>query len=614
MYQKIVEFISNPKVQVIAAVAAILTFASGFRFYGLDWGQDNFLHPDSYAIIRTAQNVHLPDWPLSLGQLLDAENSPLNPHNFAYGSFYIYLLKGIGSFISNFTEGQALKDLHLAFVGRGMSAFFDTGTVLLIYLLGRRLYNHRIGLLAAVFAAFTVLSIQQAHLCTVDSMLTFFITLTVLVSALLVNQQFKHNIWIAVPIGICMGLAIATKLAAAALLAVVVTFFVLRCFKKGAEVEEDNIDKSSFRKGHILRNLSGLAVAVVVAIITIALTEPYVFIDWDSFMRDTQFNRDVVITGNMELPWSQQFISTVPFIYQVKHLSIWGMGLPLAISCWAGFVFTIIIMFWKRRKREILLLSWMVPYLIVVCTMEVKFVRYMLPLVPFFCILAAYLFAELHGWAKGKWRIAVIGVAAFVVISSIFYSFAYVGIYTKPHPLVQAANWANTNIERDEVVIIEEWEWTTYLGPYKKEIIHVYATDTPDKIDIIAGNLSNADYIFLATNRAYAAISRLPERYPYTSRYYEQLFSGELGFELAYCSTLYPSFAGITIIDDTFSRGNLPVPEGIKECSPSGAVINLGYADETFTVFDHPKSMIFRKNRDLTQQEIYDLLIGDTDT
>jgi hypothetical protein len=63
-------------------------------------------------------------------------------------------------------------------------------------------------------------------------------------------------------------------------------------------------------------------------------------------------------------------------------------------------------------------------------------------------------------------------------------------------------------------------------------------------------------------------------------------------------------------MDNTFTRSKLPVPEGMDICSPGGIIINMGYADETFTVFDHPMSMVFGKVTDLTQGELLDLLIG----
>ena len=102
----------------------------------------------------------------------------------------------------------------------------------------------------------------------------------------------------------------------------------------------------------------------------------------------------------------------------------------------------------------------------------------------------------------------------------------------------------------------------------------------------------------------------MTERYPLGSKYHELLFSGKLGFEMVYCAISYPSFLGVTFMDDTFTRSKLPVPEGMDICSPGGIIINMGFADETFTVFDHPISMVFSKVTDLTQGEILDLLIS----
>lgn len=264
--------------------------ALGLRLYGIAWDQGYILHPDEHAVLAAAWRIHLPDWPLSLSQLLDAERSPLNPHFFSYGSLPIYLLKGVGSILSNFKESLSGPDLML--VGRGLAAVFDTGTVFLVYLLGRRLYNHRTGLLAAVFVAFTVLSIQQAHFCTVDSMLTFLVALTVLVSTKVIFDPDKHNIRNAAVIGLCLGMAIATKLTAVILLGVIVTAYILRCF----EGESDGISKSSFRPSRIKGSLAGLAIVIPVALLTVAATEPYIFIDWDKFMADTRFVRDAVVT------------------------------------------------------------------------------------------------------------------------------------------------------------------------------------------------------------------------------------------------------------------------------------------------------------------------------
>jgi hypothetical protein len=590
--------------RVAIPLGIVLLFALGFRLYGITWDQGNILHPDEHAVLAAAWRIHLPDWPLSLTQLLDPQQSPLNPHFFSYGSLPFYLLKGTGSILSNFNE--SLADFDLRLVGRGMSAVFDTGTVLLIYLLGRRLYNHRTGLLAAIFAAFTVLSIQQAHFCTVDSMFTFFIVLTVLFSARVISNSSTHTLWAAVLIGLGLGLAIATKLTAVILLGVIVTAYALRCFNS----QSDSITKSCFKPHYIKSSLKGLAIVAPVAIITIVVTEPYILIDWNEFVAQTGWVRDAVVTRASDLPWTRQFIDTAPFLYQIRHLSIWGMGLPLAIAAWAGLLFALALAIKRRRKPELLLLSWIIPFFLIVGIMEVKFIRYVLPLVPFLCLVAALLFSTLYERLTGNWRHFIVGVIVLVVASSVFYSFAHASIYSKPHPVVQVTDWANTNVDKEETVAVEDWEHLLYLGPYQVVTLRLYDEDSPEKMEKIAGQLHDADYVIVFTNRAYGTIPRLTERYPLGSKYHEILFSGKLGFEMVYCAISYPSFLGVTFMDDTFTRSKLPVPEGMDICSPGGIIINMGFADETFTVFDHPISMGFSKVTDLTQGEILDLLIS----
>ena len=604
MYRKIRAFLSRPKVRVVALLGAILMCALGLRLYGFNWDEGWVVHPDEYTVKSVALRVHLPDWPPSLSQLLDPELSPLNPHFFVYGSLPIYLLKGVGSFLSNFNE--TLSTSNLIAVGRGLAAVFDTGTVLLVYLLGRRLYNHRTGLLAAIFATFTVLSIQQAHFCTVDSMLTFLVALTVLFSTRVIFSSAKPGIWTAVLIGISLGLAVATKTSALILLGVVVTAYALWCFKG----ESDSISKSSFRPSHIKSSLAGLAIVIPVALLTVALAEPYVFIDWSAFVADMRFIRDVLVIRSADMPWTRQFIDTTPYLYQIRHLSIWGMGLPLAIAAWGGLLFTLATAIVRRRKSDLLLLSWVLPFFLVTGWSEVKFLRYVLPLVPFLCLFGAHLFSALYERLRGNWQRLVVACMALVIACSAFYSFAHVSIYSKRHPILRTADWVNANVGPEEIVAAEDWEFPLYLVTRPKTVLRIYDEDTPEKMATIAQQLHDADYVIVFTNRAYGTIPRLPERYPLSSKYHELLFSGKLGFEMVYCATSHPSFLGVTIVDDTFTRPKLPVPEGMDTCPTSGVVINMGCADETFTVFDHPMSMVFRKSTDLTQEELFDLLMG----
>ncbi len=77
----------------------ILLLAFSLRFYGINWDQGHHLHPDERMIIMVVDRIHLPKTAAQWQSVLTPE-SPLNPKFFAYGSFPIYLLKGV-SFFSN---------------------------------------------------------------------------------------------------------------------------------------------------------------------------------------------------------------------------------------------------------------------------------------------------------------------------------------------------------------------------------------------------------------------------------------------------------------------------------------------------------------------------------
>ncbi|MEZ4484836.1 MAG: glycosyltransferase family 39 protein [Syntrophotaleaceae bacterium] len=59
--------------------------------------------------------------------------------------------------------------------GRWTCALLSTGSVLLVYLIGRRLADRKVGLLAAALLAICPMAITEAHYSTVDDPLVFFL-------------------------------------------------------------------------------------------------------------------------------------------------------------------------------------------------------------------------------------------------------------------------------------------------------------------------------------------------------------------------------------------------------------------------------------------------------
>jgi hypothetical protein len=300
------------------------------------------------------------------------------------------------------------------------------------------------------------------------------------------------------------------------------------------------------------------------------------------------------------------------------------LGIPLGI---AGFgaalaacvrIATLFVQRQALRASALLLpLAWVLVYFGITGSFKVKFLRYMLPILPFLCLWAAW--AMLALWrAQGRARAVrrVLGAVSLVVVlgGTALYAVAYLDVYRQPHPWIQATAWLCENLPQPSRIMGEHWDdplpllqGAGDLRCYRQHEVTQFKAYDPDdtaKLNDLLDALQTNDYIILSTNRLYNTIPRLPQRYPMTSRYYELLMGERLGFELVYYAAVYPQVFGLSLVDDTFADPKLPQPRLLAEREAQRRSINLGRADESFTVYDHPKPLVFKKTRQLSREEL----------
>ena len=204
-----------------------------------------------------------------------------------------------------------------------------------------------------------------------------------------------------------------------------------------------------------------------------------------------------------------------------------------------------------------------------------------------------------------------------VCLGTGLYALAYLNVYAQEHPWIQATAWLCRNLPRGSYVVVEHWDDPLPLIQATGDLrccrdhliaeLDVYDPDDGEKLEMLMSALSRGDYIVLSSNRLYNTIPRLPWRYPLTSRYYELLLGERLGFELVNYEAVYPRIFGLDLVNDTFSDPDLPVPHLLAAREASRLSINLGRADESFSVYDHPKPLIFQKTRQLPAQALLEL-------
>ena len=565
-----------------AALPAILALALALRLFGINWDEGYLFHADERAILTAVDTLALP--PASdLGVLLDAEESPWNPGWFPYGSLPLYLLKGIQLSAAPF-GGLDLVELRLA--GRAVSALADSLTVLAVYLLGVRLADRRVALLASLLTATAVLHIQLSHFAGVDTLLTLFVVLSILGALRATEHRTRAASAMA---GAAVGLALATKASAAPLL---LPLFLAHLPPLGPGWRRE-------WAGCAAR--LGLALGAAGAILVVG--QPYMFLDWDVFRTDLAEQSEMV-RRIRDYPFTRQYADTIPYLYHVRQLALFGLGLPLGLAAWAGLAFAGWWCVRRRSKAHLLALAWVAPYLLIVGSFETKFLRYMLPAVPFLVLFGSQMLMAMVDWTRAH-RSALTpwarGAVVAVAVATALYALAYVGIYSRPHPAVEAAAWMEAQeLPSDTVVLREHWDDSIpYLGRYDVRELPLYNPDGPQKTALLSRELAEANYMVLYSSRLYGSIARLPDRYTVSSRYYSLLFAGDLGYELVHFEANHPSLPGLALVNDTFSRPDLPTPDLLAAHRPAFATFNLGHADDSFVVFDHPLVLVFQNTAGL---------------
>ena len=588
------------------ALPLILLAALALRLYGIDWDDGHLFHADERDLLVRVDALELP--PASdLGVLLDAEKSPWNPRWFNYGSFPLYLLKGVQLGLVPMVDLD-LFDLRLA--GRAVSALADAATVLVVYLLSLRLSSgqadRRVALLAAALTALAVLHIQLSHFYAVDTLLTLLVLLS-LYCLVRVVQGGGRRWWVLA--GLSVGLAVATKASAAPLLAPLALAVPLAAWRHVASETGQRWETFRTALGNPVR---GLALALVVGLLTLLVVQPYAFLDWSRFGADFIEQREMV-QRIRDYPFTRQYADTLPYLYQIQQLSLFGLGLPVGLMAWGGLLFALGRGVLHRPVVELLLLAWVAPYLLIVGAFPVKFLRYLLPVTPLLLLFGAQMLVAALDWAKEHRQALALWVRAgilVVIASAVLYALAYSSIYSRPHPAVRAAEWLNAQgLPGETVVLREHWDDAIPgLGRYQVQELLLYNPDGPGKTRLVAGGLAGGDYLTLYSSRLYGSIPRLPQRYPQSSRYYELLLQEELGYRLVHAETSYPSLPGVAFTNDTFSRPGMPVPQALATVRPAPFTVDLGYADDSFVVFDHPKVLIFQNVERLSQERLEQLL------
>lgn len=590
----------------LVPLVLIVLLASFFRLYGLDWDQGHHLHPDERFLTMVVSAIKIPK---SFSEYLNPKISPMSPYNnnfsfFVYGTFPLYLTKIIGGIFNK------IDYWNIHFVGRILSAVFDIGVVLLLFKIGKKIFNEKVGLLSAFLYAIMVLPIQLSHFFAVDTFLTFFLVLSFYFLILLISsypsspskklRTLNFELLTSSAMGGAFGLALACKISALYFLPIIglsfLSLFKLLCFSSGRT--QNKVETR--RKGFFFLIVCCF-VFIFTSLFTFRFTQPTAFssgnlLNWQpnsQFIKNLQELKSYN-TVDSWFPPAIQWHSAKPIIFPLKNLVLWGMGLPLGIISLVALIYSLISLIRLKSLKSLianyqllitlLIVFWVLGLFIYQGLQFCKTIRYFLPIYPFLAVLSANFLIKIDEYLFKKISRPLFLITNCLLLIAVFiYPISFLSIYSRPITRVTASKWIYENIPNGSTVTYEEWDDGLPLGlpdyppaNFKTESLMMYDFDTPEKWQKLNEKLAKVDYIFLTSNRAYGSIMKLPEKYPQTTAYYQSLLNGTGKFKKAAEFTSYPCFPPFGKPLFCFNDDN---------------------ADESFTVYDHPGVFIFQKDK-----------------
>ena len=510
-------------------LALILLAGAYFRFVGLDWGEYQYLHPDERFLVWVGTDItpvkcadpaiSPSDCPsdqkiwMGFSEYFDTVNSTLNPQNrghgfYVYGTLPMFLTRYVVEWVYGHSGFNEMTD-----VGRALSALADLLTIYIVFLIAARVYDRRVGLLAAAFYAGTVLLIQQSHFFTMDTFLNLFICLAIYFAARVATQHipdeqegryqdnpeqsinlsdpleigdgvpngavrvvpyavpadswssafsaevaafFKNPLFLlSLGFGVALGCAVASKLNAAPVALMLPAAFGLRYLST----------PSSLRSRRLFEFVGYLAVGAIVSILVFRIFQPYAFSGpgffgmmpnqrWVDNIRE-QRNQ---AAGDVDFPPALQWARR-PIWFSAQNMVLWGLGLPLGILSWAGFLWAGWRMLADKKTghpefhRHVLLWGWTAFYFTWQSLQFNPTMRYQLPIYPTLVIFAAWAVIALYDLGKDhleggvRWgQVLAVALGGLVLLGTFAWAFAFTRIYTRLITRVAASRWIFQNI------------------------------------------------------------------------------------------------------------------------------------------------------------------------
>ena len=404
------------------ALAGLVLVNLALALWGIDHGLPRVYNPD--------ERLHFV--PKAVDFFGTGDLDPdyyLNPPGFTYllyGVYWAWFRSGANVLAAEWKE--------LFLVGRVTAAMLGGLAVVLVYAVGKRLFDTRVGLAAAAVMAVAFLPVYQAKLALNDVPVLVPVCLALLGAAGILRSGRWLDYALA---GAGVGLAIGTKYTAGMVLAPAATAAVIDLIR---------------RRG---RAIPAIGTGIFCAVAGFAIAVPYSVLDPPKFFESLG-------VFSVSPPESRKLgQENVNGILQYLWVFTWGLGWLPSLTAVGGAV----AMVRRNLVTSAILIPGPVLFILFMGIRGGFLSRYMLPAFPFLALLAAYGLSEFaRAISGGRIRVmtGVILVGALALMAQSVIHDVHIGlVHTKKNTREIALRWMRANIPERAAVAIEPF----YISP-----------------------------------------------------------------------------------------------------------------------------------------------------
>jgi hypothetical protein len=486
-------------------LALIIVLAIATRVAGISFGLPHLYHVDEARFAKISITYFSGD---------------LNPHFFHVPSLHTYAIAGLwgvyylggkisGKFTSTAQFMEAFEEDATTHVilARLLSLLLSVGTILIVFYLGKWMYNPRVGILASVFLVFSPVHNKISHYMVPDVPMVFFLMLSFLCIWFI---YVKGNTKFYILAGLFAGLATATKYGGQMLFLPLFLAHLFYILDNKRSIKEIFFSHKLLLSGAFF--LGGFLVGC-----------PYSVLDFTKFWNDFKWqSQHLLQEGHYGSSTAQ-----AAWLFYLQYGMAENIGRFSQYLVYGGVLLGLI----RRKRKDLILIVFPLVLFVLVGSWKSMAARYLLPLTPFLVLIAALFLDALLTkistlWSKDKLRFpsgilqsrylswAVVGLVLMPSIVKVI-RFDYLAIQKDTRTL--AKEWINNNLPKGSTLALE-----SYAPPLSQDDYSLLRRHTLGNIHLDWLAQRNVEYV-IVSDIMYARFTRFPEEFPKQASFYRSL-------------------------------------------------------------------------------------------